>query len=282
MSYDLYLSYSGRKTYKSCPKQYYFRYIKKDPSPFDVRTTMFGSAIGKIFEWFYTDMYWAKPNPTEFALSKIKDAIELTYAKEGYVKGTDPIYESGLYSDMNTYVPEGIEIIKKHKFLTPESRVEEDLTISYSLPGSSLTLKLGGRADFIHGKKDDLWIVDGKASKHRAKYVDSDQLIWYAAQHYLKYGVAPHQLGFVFWCFPKNPVSWIEYDSDTVRGLLKDTFEIAQKILDKDFEAKPHGSCYRCQYKEVCQEGKKYLHQRKLETVGVVDPENSIFDIEKV
>jgi len=50
MSYDIYLSYSGRKSYLVCPLQYKYRYILKDKSRGDPRGSIFGSAIGRVFQ----------------------------------------------------------------------------------------------------------------------------------------------------------------------------------------------------------------------------------------
>jgi hypothetical protein len=77
-----------------------------------------------------------------------------------------------------------------------------DLSVYYARDG--VKMRLGGRADFIHGPKP-LWIVDGKGSVHREKYVDSEQLIWYALLHYIKHHVAPDRLGFLHYRFPDDP-----------------------------------------------------------------------------
>jgi hypothetical protein len=144
-----------------------------------------------------------------------------------------------------------------------------------------MTVKLGGRADFIHGTgRENLWIIDGKASKHREKYVDSEQLIWYGVQHYVKFHAFPNRLGFLFWSFPADPVSWIEFGPDDMRKSVDKTFEVAKKIRLKQFEATPTSECYRCDYKDRCDDGKRWIANRKMETGGRI--ESSIFDPEIV
>lgn len=279
--HDLYLSYSGRKVFLTCPKQYYFKYILKDTSKSDPKNTMFGSAIGKIFEWFYDQKMWADPDPVSTALSKIEEATLDTFQKEGYSRGSDPSYETKFRSDMESFIPSGIDIIRNNGFLSPNSRVEEDLTVTYSPPSAHIRLKMVGRADFIHSKNPhDVWILDGKASKHREKYVDSSQLIWYATQHYLKYHVAPTRIGFIFWCFPDSPVKWVDYDNDSMRDLIKKTVDVAERILSKDFVPTPSGECHRCPYRSKCDEGNIYLANRRVESGGRIDL--TTFDIEKV
>lgn len=278
--YDIYLSYSGRKTYLTCPKQYYFRYVIKDPSRGDTTKSMFGTAIGKIFEWFYNDKIWMDPNHGSILMSRVGEALESTYISNNYVIGTNPSIEVSIKNDMREFIPKGIEIIKNNGFLTPFSKAEVDLSVVYRSE-KTLSISMGGRADFIHGKNsNDVWILDGKASKHREKYVDSDQLIWYATQYYLKYHVAPTRLGFIFWCFPDKAISWIEYNSDSMRSLIKKTLEVSQRILDKDFSPTPSGDCTRCPFLNKCEDGHKHLVKKRVESLGKID--DSFFDIERV
>ena len=277
---NIYLSYSGRKIYLTCPKQYYFRYILKDTSPIDVKKVLLGSILGKIFEWFYERNYWKRVDIESCMIEAGHEAIDLVYAQEKYLKGTDNSFEENLRAEVFKHIPLGVEIIKKNRLLTANSIAELDLTTNWSAQGS-YTIRLGGRADFVHyNRPDDVWILDGKAYKQREKYVDADQLIWYATLHYLKYQVAPTRLGFIYWLFPDNPMSYISYDSDTMRSLLKDTKEVCDKILDKEFTAKPSGDCHRCAFKNKCDEGISYISRRRRESGGMID--DSIFSLEDV
>ena len=279
MSFDVYLSYSGRKTYKACPSSYNYRYVIKEPVTRDSRSAMFGSVIGKILEWFYNKRLWAEDDPVASAMSRIDDAIDTIFFKENFDRVSDPAFVNLLRRDLSIYLPRAIENIRLHGFLTPHSRAEENLSVVYGNDKYGMTLKLGGYADFIHSKdRTDVWIIDGKGSQHREKYADADQLIWYAVQHYIKYHVAPTRLGFIFWKFPDDPIKWIDYDESKMRALLDDTFDIAKKIKLKVFGATPSGECHRCDYREKCDDGKKYIAHRRVETGGRID--NSVFDIE--
>jgi hypothetical protein len=281
MGYDLYLSYSGRKSYMTCPKKYHFMYVLRDKTRGDRRNTFFGSIIGKVYEWFYSRRAWATADPVATVVSYVEDATRSVYEKEDFDPVTDPAFVNLLQQDLRKYVPEGVEIIRKHGLLSAQSLVEADLTIEYTSPKHGLNLKIGGRSDFTHVKGDkDTWLLDGKASKHKEKYADSEQLIWYAIQHYLKYHIAPSRLGFIFWCFPEDPVKWIAYDNNVMRASLDKTFEVAKKIHLKQFDATPSGECHRCDFITKCEDGQKYLAKRKVETGGRI--ENSIFDLEQV
>lgn len=276
MAYNLYLSYSGRKTYLDCPLKYKFQYIDKLIVISDPKTSFFGSVIGKIFESFYNDKLWASPNLKTTLLELINPTIDFYFKKE---KFNDNVFREELYQNLIKYVPIGLEIIRQHQLLTLNSRSEIKLDIMHFDKNTGLILNLGGRADFIHGNKEDLIILDGKASKYRDQYIDDNQLYWYALLHYLKYCVAPTKIGYLFWLFPEDPIKWIEYDEEILRKCLSDTFIIAKKILDKQFEATPSFSiCNFCKYSIRCETGTSYLEVAK-EQNNVL---NSIFELEQV
>lgn len=280
MGYDLYLSYSGRHSYMTCPRKYHFSYILKDPVRRDRRNTFFGSIIGKVFEWFYTRRVWATSDPTGTSVSYIDDASRSIFEHEKFDPVMDPAFCSLLRQDLHKYVPQGIEIIRSHGFLTPQSRTETDLVVNHTSSKHDMTVRIGGKSDFLHGDSKNTWLLDGKGSKHRDKYVDAEQLIWYAVQHYIKYHVAPTRLGFIFWCFPEDPVKWIAYDNQAMRASLDKTFEVAKKIQLKQFDATPSGECHRCDFNSKCDDGQRYLARRKVETGGRI--ESSIFDLEQI
>jgi hypothetical protein len=92
--------------------------------------------------------------------------------------------------------------------------------------------------------------------------------------------VAPSRLGFIYYRFPKDPVQWIAYDSDALRKNLDLTCSTASNIRLKLFEATPSGECHRCDYRDKCEPGRKYVAARRVETGGRID--SSIFDLEPV
>lgn len=279
MKTDLYLSYSGRKTYLTCPKQYMFRYIENKQGTKDPKGSIFGSAIGKVFEWFYNKKYWAEKDPVATCLAAADVALEETCDREGVSISLNRDFVSEVIRDMRKFIPPTVKIIRDHKLLSVNSRAEANLTVDYTSAAKGITVRIGGRADFIHGPTP-LTIVDGKGSSHRGKYVDSEQLVWYATQHYLKYHVAPERLGFLYYKFPEDPVQWIMYDEDSIRANLSKTLEVSQKILAAEFEATPSGECHRCGYRFSCPEGMKHLASRRVQTGGRIT--ESIFDIEDV
>ena len=279
MSYDMYLSYTGRKAYLSCPCKYWFRYIKKQDVPDDPRKAMFGLVMGMVFEWFYNKKLWSLPDPEVECLKMADVAIEDVCDMKRFDRATYPDFIPELRSEVRKFIPSAVSSIREHKLLGLNSRSEVDLTVEHASKRHGLKLKIGGRADFIHGPKP-IMIIDGKGSLHREKYVDSEQLIWYAVQHYLKYHIAPDKLGFLHYRFPQDPVQWILYDEQSMRNNLNNTFDVALKIMKGKFDAAPSGECHRCEFRVLCQDGIKYLASRRVLNGGRV--ENSIFDLEDV
>lgn len=280
---DNYLSYSGFKSYKTCPKKYEFCYILKVPYVYDPKSSMLGSALGKVLEWFYSKKFWADPNSLDKCYSSVDSALEWTYRKNKFDSKTEPIFCRDLKIQVIDMIPQSIRIIKEKQFLTVYSRVEVDLSVMATHPQYDFDLKIGGRCDFIHGhNQKNVYITDGKASKWKDKHVDADQLIMYGIQHYLRFHVVPSQLGFVFWAFPDDPVKWIEYDAKSMKNLYDEIFAVYHKIRLKLFNPTPSPECKLCNYKLQCPEGTEYLEIRKLEIDGKIDVNNTGFYFEQV
>lgn len=275
--HDLYLSYTGRKTYLTCPLRYWFRYVKKQEVPEDPRKTLFGLAMGKIFEWFYNKQLWAHPDPETKCLEVSDSAIDLVLDGKKFDSSAHPAFMGELRRDVRKFVPHAVRSIRNHKLLTPSSRSEVDLTVNSSKDG--LTLRLGGRADFVHGPRP-VWIIDGKGSAHRERFLDSEQLVWYALLHYLKHHVAPLRVGFLHYRFPDDPVQWVLYGESDMRATFEKTFSTARLILDNRFDASPSNECHRCDFRMLCSDGTKHLASRRAAGGGRIG--STMFDLENV
>ena len=280
MSHDIYLSYSGRRFYIDCPKEYWYKYVVKDKTRIDPRGTFFGSAIGKVFEWFYENQVWAMKDPVASSRAMIDPAIDVTFRHDGYRPDSEPDLRREIREDMWNLIPAGIEAIKKFGFLTEDSRAEVDLSVTIGHKDYDFTLRMVGWADFIHGHGDNRWIVDGKGTAHREKYVDADQVIWYALLHYLKFRVAPSRIGFLYWKFPEDPVEWVKYDGDDMRRVYIETFEVAKRIRLEMFDPTPGERCPRCDHRNQCDEGRQYLADRQVEARNEIN--TSMFDLEQI
>jgi hypothetical protein len=283
--YDFQISFSKYKVYASCPKKFHLKYILREVGvEFDETSAIFGIAIGKVFEWFYSRKYWCESNSLEVCIGSIEEAITYAFNDKKLNKNGDLTFLRELREKMHTYVPHGVSIIRENRFLSVMSDVEVDLTAVYKMPGQDLTLKIVGRPDFIHGSsKDDVFILDGKSSVHRGKYADNDQLILYAFLFYLRYNVVPRRLGFIFWQFPDTPISWIDYDANSFRSTVKKLFDASKKIcVLKEFDPTPSKDCTLCPYKSGCKEGNDYMDIMGYGSKEKIDLSNSLFQVEFV
>ena len=120
---------------------------------------------------------------------------------------------------------------------------------------------IGGRADNIVERKDTgITLFDGKNSAHRGKYVDADQLRWYALCYLLSYGKMPDRLAFLYFRFPYNEesgesgIEFIDFSKEDLQGLAKRAIK-ARRGMDKEkFEPTPSPqNCKFCDFETVCE-----------------------------
>lgn len=269
-----YLSYSSKRIYSICPKQYEHRYIKKTKVETDPRNAIFGISIGKIFEWFYRDKIWSNQDPEAELLLLIDKAIESACKEKKFDVNSDPIFLNSTKVDLKAHIPIGLRIIQDHKLLSLNSQSEFKLDILYKHKNHDSPVKFAGRADFIHYKdSEQIWILDGKSSRHKGKYADPEQLIWYAMLHYMKYHKSPTRIGYIFYRFPEDPVQWISYGDDSLRICLNSSFDTLNKIRLNMFSPSPSTNCKICDYSKICEEGKEFLSSEKklIDSLGMIE-----------
>jgi hypothetical protein len=247
----LYLSYSGFKKYDQCPYAYWHSYIGKTPParPDDRLGSIFGSAIGVLFEEFYTQRWWKKrSNCQPFMLGQVERVVDDLLKKEtspgkwgspggvllwkGYGDGRNPkaLYSNRdeLVTDVKEAVVRGLRIVKHYRLLGPRTEAEKILDLE--VEGN----KIGGRADFIirrtapHG---DLLLLDGKGSRHRGRYVDPKQLHWYAMLYRRHFNEIPDKLAFLYWKFdPPDSIDWVEFSEADLDMLLDEVLTAFKHI----------------------------------------------------
>jgi len=249
----LYLSYSGFKKYDQCPYAYWHSYIGKTPParPDDRLGSIFGSAIGVLFEEFYVQRWWKKRSDCQpFMIGQVERIVDDILKREtspgkwgspggvllwrGFGEGKNPKALYGdrdeLVADVKEAVVRGLRIVKHYRLLGP--RAEAEKVLDCEVEGN----KIGGRADFIirrtapHG---DLVLVDGKGSRHRDRYVDPKQLHWYAMLYRLHFNELPDRLAFLYWKFePPNSIDWVEFSESDLDLLLEEVMSAFRHIAE--------------------------------------------------
>lgn len=285
----MYLSYSGHKAYRECPRQYWHRYIDKTklPTPDNRVNALYGSVVGVLFEVFYRDKIWLRSGVSDELTGRmdviLEDEIKRSL-RDGAIDWADPKsnYKSkeALRKDVLEAIPRGIEIIRHHRLLGPTA--EAEVVLDRTIEGH----KIGGRADFILRRvkpHSDLLILDGKGSRHRDKYVDPRQLWWYAMLYRDMHGTLPDKLGFVFWRQePAKSLDWVGFDNRSLDDLLANILGVVRDIedhskqlstlvvgtgehkaaLDELFPTFLGGKCNLCAYRQVCHEGASFVGRR--------------------
>lgn len=212
---------------------YWHRYIAKTilPTPENKVNSLYGSVIGTIFELFYVDRVYLQQGVQgilEARLDAVLDDVVARESKNGAVLWDDPKsnYKSreALRKDVLKSIPRGIGIIRHHRLVGQPADAE--VKLDSMIDGHMI----GGRADFIMRRVNpcgDLVILDGKGSRHRDKYVDPQQLWWYAMLYREQHKHTPDKLGFVFWRQePETSLDWVPFSpkslDDLLAGVLSD------------------------------------------------------------
>jgi hypothetical protein len=297
------LSYSAYKVYLQCPLEYWHSHVDyTTPAAPDNRiNSLYGSAIGEVFEAFYTDKLWLKGSETRAALHALVeptvDRIMAQEVKKGGIYDWDDHranYHSraGVIQDIHGDIDPGVETIKLHRFLGPIADAE--VVLDTEVRGHIIR----GRADFIIKRTapyHDLVIVDGKGSKHRGRYVDGMQLRWYAMLYKLRYRQPPDTLAFLFWRFPPaKAVDWVPFDHHGLDSLLNEVVDACDRIeADKarldgappqyghgPFQPIPEeGHCRFCSFKDKCPVAPKKSPKAPLPGVGNGEDDISLLDL---
>jgi hypothetical protein len=251
----MYLSYSGFKLYSSCPFAYWHDYVNHTVSvcPDDRLGSLFGSAVGLVFEWFYSERLWKKKDEDQdqdvpsIVLAKAELAVDKVIQREttpqgrrlggvllwkGTGEGQNPngmyVSREELLADVRDAVARGLRIIRFYRFMG--KKMEAEIVLDASIQGH----KVAGRADFIIERTkphNDLVLLDGKGSQHRAKYTDPKQLKWYAMLYREHHKRVPDRLGFVYWRYePPETVDWIDFNEDDLSELQEEVLSSIRQI----------------------------------------------------
>jgi hypothetical protein len=289
----MYISYSGWKKYKECPRAYWHSYINKTqlPTPDNRVGMLYGSIVGTLFEFFYNRKMWKSPDPTSAVMSCVDDVTRDIMAKEGrsgVFNWKDPKLKKGPHSIealkkmVRKSVPNGVEIIRSHRLLGTDAVAEDklDTVINGHM--------IGGRCDFVMTRISPLRdhiILDGKGSSYRDQYVDVRQLHWYSMLERKRTRALPDQVAFIFWRFPPDKaVDWSTPTKMMVDELQEDVLDTiatieAKKRLpmaNEEFHAKASASnCRFCSYVFACPEGQVMTSEDRPE----VSPASGVEDV---
>lgn len=295
----MYLSFSGYKKKRDCGFAYWNEYINKTRTgePDDRLGSIYGSVVGRLFEEFYKDKLWRMGNPQETLMNRVEATVNeiirrettpwkdkpggvLLWKGEGPGQNPQGMYtdREELIADVRDTIPRGFRIIRQHRLVGP--RTDAEFKLDYVTENKDI---LGGRADFIIDRvppQSDTVIVDGKGSRHRGKYVDPQQLQWYAMLFWKHTGKLPDKLAFLFWRYgPDECMDWLDVVEDDVAELYETANDTIKGIQTSEKMLLPGSSpevargvflpkandknCRFCPYASLCPPGQKIQEKLK-------------------
>lgn len=265
---EFWLSYSSFKLYNECPKHYRLRKIDKvdPPVPDSKHNAIVGSVVGRVYEDFYNLEIWRKGAKTSEALLELVPKYFYEYLDAEYVDWDsvkNPYTRQDILDKCEEMVPKVLTGIKEHGLLGPYARSEVKLRAHLTK-----NFFMFGRADFLIRKSDGtILLLDGKASKHREKYVDPDQLYFYALAFKIVHGRLPDRVGFFYLDFADQgdvAMDWLEITPEELAAFKTKVLDTFTAIQRKHFQATPSSTaCRYCEYATMCEERQAILAKKR-------------------
>ncbi len=237
-----------------------------------------GIAIQAGIEAMYNEQWYRRPQEM---MDLMIDEATTHFNREiltGYIDWRESPSRTDLLQVVLAGVRGYVTTMKQHRLLGAWTEAEMDL-IGFIDEGNPI----GGRADTVFRRTDTgVTILDGKNSNRYLdrktgqwfSYTDPDQLRWYALCYFLKFGVLPDRLAFVYYRFPygytgdkgyedipSDGIDWVPFAEDDLKGLAARALEARAAMNAEKFDANPSPQgCRFCEYETVCtprQEQKK-------------------------
>jgi len=266
------LYWSHLKAYEECPQKYLWGYGwgdidlgrgpgKGKPRPLDdsKHHPVMGIVIQAVLEDFYNLEWWALPELRGAELKrhlvrKTKDKLASTLPRF-YIDWDQITFEEMEETCINGvlgYLP----TMRQHKLLGAYAKSEIKL-----VGNVTNWLPVGGRADFVIRREDTgITLLDGKNSGTKMKYVDPDQLRWYALCFSLAYHRLPTRLGFVWFRYPYDPetgeegIDWVDFTRRDLKELADRAITVRRAQEKEKFDPKPKAKiCRFCDFETVCE-----------------------------
>lgn len=266
------LYWSHLSAYEECAQKYLWGYGwgdidlgrgpgkgKQKPKEDSKHHAVMGIVIQAVLEDFYNKQMWVRPELRGAELKRhlirmTKDKLTSTLPHH-YIDWNKISFEEMEETCVNGVVGY-LPTMKYHKLLGSYAKSEVELSgnVTNWLP-------VGGRADFIIRREDTgTTILDGKNSGTKMKYVDPDQLRWYALCFSLAYHKLPTRLGFVWFRFPYDPetgeegIDWVEFTKRDLKGLVDRAIQVRRNQEKEKFDPTPSAKvCKFCDFETICE-----------------------------
>lgn len=264
------LYWSTLDKYEKCPQQFLWSrgwdgidlgYGDGNPIPPPKESSMhhaiMGIVIAKAMEDLYNLELWREPHKLKENLQAIvKKEFKLQLFKK-YVDWEKAPTEEEMLEVCLEGIRGFLHTMKRHKLLGQYSKSEVNMIAEL---GSGI--KVGGRADLVIIRDEEIGIYDGKNSKSKGKYTSPDQLRWYAMLYRATTGNMPNKLGFIYYRYPygmenegviEEGVDYVDFTVHHLDSLEARAKETMDGMYGLHFEPTPKAKhCSFCDYESMC------------------------------
>lgn len=266
------LYWSSFNMYEKCPQKFLWTkgwgnidvgggpgQRKPKPVKKSAHHALMGIVIQAVIERLYNDQLWKDKATYKQLLREVLERKFEFEVRQSYIDWSEAPSRDEMFAVCETGVFGFIPTMVHHKLMGEYARSEVDI-VAYL----DKTLPIGSRVDFLLHRRNDIMILDGKNSKWKGKYLDQDQLKWYALCYYAYHGKLPTHLGYIYWRFPyghlvegsevpEEGVEWVPYTKDDLKTLAQRARDARQSIDKEVFPATPKPKdCKWCDYETVC------------------------------
>jgi len=237
-----YLSFSQVNTFKTCPRQYRFRYLQRIPV-LPSAAASFGNTMHQVLRDFY-QMVRNGQKPTKKDLSKL---LIKNWSAEGY---TSKAHERRMKQRGEKMLTDFYDQAYDSK------RVPKGLEQAFVIKASP-TLRIGGKIDRTDEYRGKLEIIDYKTGKVMdQKNVDQSlQMTVYAlaATDPGVYNKTAEKVALSFYFLDSGEKRTTKRTANQLKEAKKELIEIAKEIAKSAFEPTPGIWCDFCDYKLLCE-----------------------------
>lgn len=245
------LSWSGFKTYKRCGLAYKKSYVDKEPVARNAYNAVGGKTIQAVFERFYNDEIWRRGKEVRAILDDLlpKEYRRVLFDEEVDWKAPESkLTREELLDSLRPVVGTTLQVIKDHKLIGKFAKAEVKLQAWFD------KVLVHGIADFVIRRDNSHIILDGKLTRHRKKYLDADQLVFYVMLFYLQHQVVVDQVGWIYYTY--GELEWVPVTIEDVKRLHADIKVAIEGIRKNRFDADPsEDACRFCDFAKTCSFG---------------------------
>lgn len=304
--------WSSLEKYEECPRKFLwyrgwgtidlgrgFGRGKAIPVQRSEHHAVMGTVIQRVVEDLYNEQLWAQYRGAE--LRKVLDDLTLKYFDEkidkAYIEWGTSFGEAGTRSELLEICLNGVrgfvKTMKHNQLLGVYNRAEEEFIVDVDE-----NTTIGGRADLVIRREPDreqnpgTMILDGKNSLSKGKYTDPDQIRWYALCMFLKHGVFPDRLGFVYYRYPygtplpdkegevETGVDWVPFTKDDLDGIAERARQALINMKAEKFDPTPSPKvCKYCDFESECEERQAQKSENKAKRKPKSGPKKETLDI---